>query len=109
MLFALKRNYREIKWFFQRLFRGWSDNESWDLYYWICKRYLPVLKRLRFYHSGYPTHLTPKKWNEILDKIIYSFEMIGEDDFTKTCNPKTQKKIQEGCELFGKYFQNLWD
>ena len=94
-----------------------------------------------------------KRWDETLDKMIWSFEQILKDnydelyhhgkseyDWVKTDktfpNPITGKveetyqmvdknpdqhwydavghqlhedKIQEGLELFGKYFQNLWD
>ena len=93
------------------------------------------------------------RWDEILDKMIWSFQQIAEDtyenkyhhgeakyDWVKTDkqfhNPLTgkmedtfqmvdknpdehwydhvghrlhQERIQEGLELFGKYFQNLWD
>lgn len=94
-----------------------------------------------------------KRWDEILDKMIWSFEQLIIDnydriyhhgtpdlDFVETedehYNPTTGKKekmfemvdknpeghwydyeghmehdrrIQEGLELFGKYFRNLWD
>ena len=41
-------------------------------------------------------------WHEILDKMIYSFDEILKDDSTD------QDKIQEGLELFVKYYMNLW-
>ena len=81
-------------------------------------------------------------WNDILDKMIWSFEQIVnveheadmfwiekpnfEDcntaaDFTSKINSGTggkydheawkihNEKIQEGLDLFGKYYRNLWD
>jgi len=94
-----------------------------------------------------------ERWNEALDKMIWSFEQILKDDYDelyhhgntdwdwvesdkKFPNPITGKmektyqmvdkdpnahwydgeghklhedRIQEGLELFGKYFRNLWD
>jgi hypothetical protein len=103
----MKYKLKQIKWFLQRHFRGWSDDECWDLYFHIAKRYLPALKRFRKNHAGYPGYLTSKQWNVILDKIIYAFEFIVKDNFAY--NKKVNEKVQEGCELFGKHFQNLWD
>lgn len=96
-----------------------------------------------------------ERWNEVLDKIIWSFRQIAFDDFDEKyhhgepnydfvpddtlkpfVNPLTGKteqlytmvdtnpgehwydsvghrlheeRIQEGLDLFGKYFRNLWD
>ena len=94
-----------------------------------------------------------KKWDEVLDKMIWSFQQIAMDDYEKLyhhgdpkydwvktdqqyVNPLNGKKedtfqmidtnpdqhwydakghmehenrIQEGLELFGKYYRNLWD
>jgi hypothetical protein len=83
-----------------------------------------------------------KQWQEVLDKMIWSFEQINTDwesqfesgttDFYFEKNTDTdyikmkhgpnntykfdtegaikyQERIQEGLELFGKYYQDLWD
>jgi len=94
-----------------------------------------------------------EQWEEILDKMIWSFEQLAKDDYdrlyhhgkgeydfvvsdTQYPNPITGKlektfqmvdknpdehwydseghqlheqRIQEGLELFGKYYRNLWD
>jgi hypothetical protein len=72
------------------------------------------------------------QWNEIMDKMIWSFEQLLDDDRdTKfwTAEPIYDKKlkrisggvydekaaqvyydrVQEGFELFGKYYRSLWD
>ncbi len=105
-LFRFYDYKRKIKWFFQRHFRGWSDNEVWDLQYHIAARFLPPLKKLRDNHFGRPGSLTTQEWNEILDKIVFAFEKIKEDRIEDS---EENAKIQEGCELFGKYFRCLWD
>jgi hypothetical protein len=78
-----------------------------------------------------------KQWDIVLDKMIWSFEQLLDDDWEskyhhgkhetewiqcddQTLNPGGHwydhdghllhiSRMQEGFELFGKYFQNLWD
>lgn len=85
-----------------------------------------------------------KKWNEVLDKMIWSFQQLVEIDFDSMYhhgkfqydfkktddnsdmsqlvdkNPNGHwydveghnlhnERIQEGLELFGKYYRSLWD
>ena len=78
---------------------------------------------------------TSKQWDEYMDKMIFAFQCIcdendedkfwtGEWDKTKEFledgwqgtrefdlkgYQEHQKKIQEGLDLFGKYYRNLWD
>jgi hypothetical protein len=40
-----------------------------------------------------------------MDKMIWSFEKIIKDDDKIINDPK----IQEGLDLFGKYYRALWD
>lgn len=61
-----------------------------------------------------------KRWHWILDEIIWALEHIADDDweseffgenvqFDREKYNATHARIQNGCRLFGKYFQNLWD
>lgn len=58
-----------------------------------------------------------KRWEEILDKMIWSFEQIvseGENEpkFSRGDNSeftKYHQRIDEGLALFGKYYRGLWD
>ena len=66
-----------VKWFIQKIFRGYSDPEVWDLSGTTAKFLLPRLKCLRGMKHGYPFMLSPAEWNKIIGKIIwegYSFE-----------------------------------
>lgn len=97
----------EVKYFFQRLFRGYDDQAIWNLNIYIARKMTKPLKKLRTRHYGYPCELNDDKWNEILDKIIYSVEEVARDDGYLLS--EDYKKIQEGFELLGKYFTSLWD
>lgn len=52
------------------------------------------------------------KWKDVLDKMIFSFYTIvseGTGSIESEEREEIQKKVDEGLELFGKYFQALWD
>jgi hypothetical protein len=109
---------QQIKFFGQRLFRGWDDSDTWSLDYSLAKQILPRLERLRQKIEQCPA--TPllddddcKKWLDILDKMVFAFTKIieqndGEKMFSIDDERKENEKIQEGLDLFGKYYRNLW-
>ena len=98
--------------------------ETWNLDYTIAKFVLPRLKLFKEVNIRYPRRGemdTPEKWDEALDKMIYSFKQIVDDnccndygiDFANDpdCMKKFEeinKQINEGLELFGKWFMHLW-
>ena len=124
----------EIKWFFQKIFRKHhtSDLELWNLHVYLSKIIYKKLKAFRkMPRMGYPASFMDwdedmekndgitkedydkhyegggmKHWNKTLDKMIYAFKKIADDDVYK---PSAYKKIDEGLQLFAKYFQALWD
>ncbi len=103
-----RRMKQKIRFFFQRLTRGWDDSELWNLDHNLSKLILPRLKIFRQFHLTYPHGMEYEEFNAIVDKMIYSFEYLSTDkayDF----NPEEDKKVQEGLELFAKYFRALWD
>lgn len=99
---------RKIKFFLQRLIRGWDDSDTWSLDYTLCKWLLPRLKRFRELQNGWPADFeTQEEWNVVLDKIEKSIQAVAnqdEDDSWFT----NHREYQEGLELFGKYLINLW-
>lgn len=157
-----------------------ENHDTWSLDHTLALIILPALIQLKATKQGVPAEFADsggdgtskqlcfdfysetsndafdenvKKWDEILDKMIWAFEQIATDeydslyhhgradyDFEKTgqtfFNPITGKqettyklvdknpnehwydyvghrlheeRIQEGLNLFGKYYRNLWD
>jgi len=149
-----------------------DDYDVWNMYESLGLIILPMLKKLKEGKQGAPgnmngfnyttQHSWPQgsfdfysdtdseaenagfaEWDEIMDKMIWSFEQLQTDweeqfwvtkpeiDFDKypedegknifplrwkvkgECDwngrLKHADRIQEGFDLFGKYFQNLWD
>jgi len=116
----------------------WSDRDIWSLDYTIARFALPRLIRLKEVKHGIPTSFFPegkyeytdeeyaeaqRKWNEVLDKMIWSMDYIannrewdyypekgkhneeGAYDLLKA----SEYRLQEGLDLFAKYFRSLWD
>jgi hypothetical protein len=104
----------KIKWFFQKLIRGYSDCDLWNLHDIIIKFILPRLKAFRnMKRYGYPSDLkNGKEWNIILDKIIWSLENYDDlsvfDKYSKKEIEELKKKYKEDStefmlESIGKY------
>jgi hypothetical protein len=115
--------YLKIKYFFQRIFRGYDDVMVWDIYGCIVDSYLKPLKIMRKNLIGHPPELTFDEWRSILDKIIFSFEAVYMNEHDCKYHEQLttllkedrqrfidyQNQIDEGFLLFGKHFRSLWD
>jgi len=113
----------EVKWGFQRMFRGYDDTAFWSLDRYLLDIILPVLKEYRENGHGIaivdgfeekPFEEQEKEWHRILDSMINSFQMLKEDDedfviHDKEWYEKHYQQIQEGLQLFAKHYQTLWD
>lgn len=104
----MKTQIRKIKFFFQRLLRGWDDSETWDLDETFKEWFLPRFKQYRKLKIGTPFCDEPyeyavKKWDDILEKIESGLSL---DSYS--FDPDEEAKIQEAYELLGKYFRCLW-
>lgn len=138
---CILRGYLKRAW--QRCTRGWSDRDLWSLDYTIAKFALPRLIELKkvqhgipntmfvklpkgkYNHSKKQTAAAQKKWNEVLDEIIFAMDYVAncrEHDYypKKTWPEKTTKedynelraveeRVQKGLVLFGTHFRSLWD
>lgn len=111
-LFLIKRS---IKHAYQRIFRGFSDAETWSLDYSFAKFILPRLVRLKEVKRGWPDcdeFPTFEDWNVALDKMIFAMKFCSsEEQWSFGYSPEEQKieqEVQHGLELFGKYFRALY-
>lgn len=82
---------KEIKWFIQRGYRGWSDQDAWDVHGHIANIMPQMLRQMKENSYGCPVamyedvnkyeysedeqEVAAKKWNSILDTIIRAFEI----------------------------------
>lgn len=100
---------RSIKFWFQRLFRGWDDRETWNLSTSLSVLILPRLKRFKEITIGYPSEFSSmQEWHQNLDFMIEAFEFYASEDHFLCEDVNKIKKAQEGIELFASYYSYLW-
>jgi len=95
---------------------GYSDVETWNLFSNIANFTLPRLKRFKLIVNGYPPDLSEKKWEDIIDEMIFALNYAANcDDIDTDNNSKTKeqlaeyhKRVENGFQLFAKYFMHLW-
>lgn len=93
---------------------GFNPAEAWNLDETISRFILPRLTYYKDIHTGYPQDCSYEQFEEYLDKMIYSFLYIAQGkhyDLSLDINERKQQlqKVQEGLNLFSKYFMSLWD
>lgn len=108
----------KLKWYikqkWQKLTRGYSDEELWNLDCTICKWVLPRLKSFKKQTKGYPHGFNNiEEWKEVIQKMIDAFEIYSTEDlpdyaFSSSSIEEDSKRVKEGFKLFSKYFRNLW-
>lgn len=135
MLDAITRLYYKIKWKirnaywevcygFERMFKGYDNMDTFEIFYKFIKKYKKVLTEFRNNHYGYPANLTEEEWDNILDSMLYHLYYMEEDNVIKelekdvpdnwsvslkTINEVMEKHKNGFFKLFSEYFYNLWD
>jgi hypothetical protein len=109
------RQLRRLKWFWQRLTRGFADCDMWSLDQHLAQIILPHMKHFRAWNlHGYPADFdTAEAWYAAVDEMIWGLEWMLDDDagmfgYRDTWQEDSER-AQRGLELFGKYFMALWD
>ncbi|RLI65942.1 MAG: hypothetical protein DRO67_01930 [Candidatus Asgardarchaeum californiense] len=132
---------KKVKYFIQRGKHGWSDGDWYNLSYYLCDIIVPCIKKLKEEGNGYPASLDSqkspvKRWQNILDNIIYTFETFRKvinnkveyiplQEYTpklrkklvahykkhgiKVLTKKEIEKVERGFNLFKEHFLDLWD
>jgi hypothetical protein len=120
--YAWQYMWREIRsqsrYIKQKATRGYSDIEVWNLNTYVAKYTLPRSKEYRRDLSGYPASQndpdadTFEAWQKTVDKMIFALDAVAHEFDSDAGHDKlhdNQAEVREGLELFGKWFQNLWD
>ena len=119
--------FRKVKWFFQRVFRGYSDLDMIDFGDFVCRKTLPLLKKwVAMERLGYPAEFeTKEEWENVLKEITWALEetaynkeesLIFDRWERKEIDTETFHKFMaenwertdKGMQLFGKYLGAMW-
>lgn len=106
----------EIKYGFQRMFRGYDDVDVFGLNDKFIERYIKILKSFKKNSMSYPAQLeTHEEWMQIIDTMISYFKLADSDDpyydgidFIKA-EEEAYEYRKKALELFVKWFDDLWD
>lgn len=128
----LREYKRQLKWAYQRVFRGWDDRAVWSLNYFLADIIPSILKKLKedkvgipmFCFEGLPyddentysysdesTEIADARWISILDEMIIGFEIYNKlwefPDYEK--EREEYKKVERALDLLKEHFESLWD
>jgi hypothetical protein len=67
--------YRKCKRGWQRAYRGWADDDTWNLDGYLSKIIRDSVKGLRNTNDSYPADMKFEEWEAILDNIVYTFDI----------------------------------
>lgn len=84
--------------------KRFKKQRAWNCYAHLAVHIANELKAFKKYNvNSYPHGFNNiEEWHGVVDKMIYSFEQIEKDSSDRV-------KIEEGLQLFAKYFEDLWD
>lgn len=120
----IKDTYWNIRYGFQRMFKGYDYVETFDIYSTFIERYEKILIEFKKHGNSFPCDTTEEKWNDIIDEMIYHLHYMSEDNVNKeleqyvsdgwipcweTSGKIMSKHKEEFFKLFSEYFYNLWD
>ena len=119
----IKDLYRNIKFGFQRMFRGYDDSDGWAFKWNFVDKNYKILNHFFKTHKSYPYNMTEKVWEDILQDMCKHLYMMHEDnvrEYLKTGMPEgwepaidsiyeiMERHKNEFFDLMKKHFYDLW-
>lgn len=120
----VKNIYWNIRYGFQRMFKGYDNVDVFDTFSKFIDRYSKILVEYRKFHVGYVGTMTLEEWNSIIDEMIFHLYYMNEKNVNKELKKcvsdnwiptlETVSKIMDShknkfFKLFSEYFYSLWD
>ena len=77
--YRFNRFKNDIKWKFQRAFRGFSDGDTWDIDLWFLTTMKSMLQQFIDNTHGFPIEFTEKEWKAYVNHMIYLRDEMDEE------------------------------
>lgn len=112
---AWKRRRRQLRWFWQRGRRGYSDQDVWNFDTYIAGIIGRGVRDLRECGHGHPDDImTEEEWHSILDRIsgpllTYSDGDKWRDGYTYEEEMRRYDAAREAMHLFAEHLGGMWD
>lgn len=126
--YRLKRKIRDIYWEirygFQRMFKGYDYVDTFGLCDKFIDRYYKILTEYKKNMHGHPARFSEEEWNAIIDKMLLHLYYMDEDNVDEelckdvpenwiprwdTTYPIMEHHKNEFFRLFSEHFYDLWD
>lgn len=91
-----------------RVKRGFSDYDAWSFDTYIAVVIANYARWQRKNAPGYPSGISPEKWDEILRTIEKGFLNYSNDKFTTKGDRGEIEDFDKAMKLFKKYFGSFW-
>jgi hypothetical protein len=121
--------YYELKYAWQRIFRGWDDRAIWSIDYYLSELIPELVLELKEITHGVPWAMFPKdvvageetsedmeiaseNWDKTLEKIAEGFKYFHKNVYEVSSIEEInilQEKVNESFELLSEHFMSLWD
>lgn len=114
---VFKLFFRDIKFMHQRIWRGYCDEDVWNMYPWFLDIIPCMIKELRDTHHGSPGTLGEnyvnedgilvndkchEEWDEVLDRLVFLLREANENTCQRK-NPYEQEHTRVASEFRDKY------
>ncbi len=100
---------REVKFFWQRGTRGYSDRDVWSVDWFLTSIMPSMLQQLKRTTHGAPIGVGMKRWYKKLDHMTETFKIARQiEDYHKDSR-KLQTQFNKRMKVFVRYFFNLLD
>ena len=119
----IKDIYWEVRYGFQRMFKGYDSVDIIETYSQFIDRYTKILTQFKESKMSYPAMLTEEEWNDIIDKMLHHLYFMDENNVNKELEKdvpenliptiKTSYEIMEKhkdefFKLWSEWFYHLW-
>lgn len=122
----IRDTYWEIRYGFQRMFKGYDSVDTFETFDKFIERYTKILTEYKKKHWGIPMEFvdSEEEWDNVIDEMLYHLHYMDEetvvDELEKdvpddwdvshiTVHEVLNKHKDAFFELFSKYFYDLWD
>ena len=122
IIYKIEEWSREVKFGFQRMFRGYDDTAYWGLDTYLAEMLIPIFEWYRdndphmmLKGPGEEDYCTKAEQEQIYNHIITAFREILYDDVAVMLeddyniqHKNRQARIKRGLQLFVKHYQGFW-
>ena len=121
---TLRDVYWEIRYGFQRMFKGYDYVDTFEIFSKFTERYYKILTDYKNNLHGHPVNLTQEEWDGVINDMLRHLYYMDEENVEKELkkgvpedwivSSKTTYEIMnqhkdDFFKMFSEYFYNLWD